>query len=433
MAKAKRLPKPVKRLLSPFQSFVESESASGLILIGAAAIAFLWANSPFADSYTAIKEMPVGLKFGDWGLEKAFILWVNDLLMAVFFLFVGLEIKRELKVGELADAAARRLPMVAAVGGMVAPALIYFSLNPSGTESNGWGIPMATDIAFALGMLALLGSRVPLALKVLLTAIAIVDDLGAVLVIAVFYTENLKLDMLAISLGVWGLAWGYKWIGGRRLAVFAVIGIVMWYFMLKSGVHATVAGVLLAFTIPMKPLIPHDQIPKELSKMFKGDDPDYREAELTHLEHLVDKAQSPLHDLEHLLQPWVAFVIMPVFALMNAGFTLGEDASLTAPVSLGIFLGLLLGKPIGIAGFSFIAAKLGWVKLPEGINWGAMLGASMLAAIGFTMSLFIANLAFGTGGLEEQAKLGIISASVAAAIIGLLILRTVLPKEAAQD
>ncbi|MEM9596111.1 MAG: Na+/H+ antiporter NhaA [Acidobacteriota bacterium] len=418
------MPTSVHRVLSPFRSFVRSESFGGLLLVATATIAFIWANSPWAASYEALKQIPFGLEFGDWGLKKPLILWVNDLLMAIFFLLVGLEIKREVKVGELSDPQARALPVAAALGGMVVPALFYVAVNQGGEGMPGWGIPMATDIAFALGIMALLGPRVPIALKVFLTALAIVDDLGAVLVIAVFYTSEVNLTALGLSLGLWVAAWTYRSRGGRRLPVFLGIGIVMWYFMLKSGVHATVAGVLLAFTVPIRRLVEPEQLHRQVQEMFRTDVLDRREAELAYLEKMVDKAQSPLHNLEHGLQPWVAYVIMPVFALLNAGFTLGEGASLMAPVSLGAFLGLVIGKPLGVAGFAWVATKLGWASLPKHVNWAALTGTGLLSGIGFTMSLFIAALAFGGNvALDEQAKLGVLAASVTAALVGLVVLR----------
>jgi len=415
-------------MLSPFQSFARSESAGGILLIVAAAVAFLWANSGVAASYQALKDLPFGVAAGDWGLHKPLLLWVNDGLMAIFFLLVGLEIKREFRVGELADRRAALLPMVAAVGGMVVPAAIYAVVNHGGVlgdgaGSHGWGIPMATDIAFALGIMALLGKRVPLGLKVFLTALAIADDLGAVLVIALFYTSELKLPLLLGALGVWVATVAYGVVGGRKLPVFLLFGVVLWYLMLKSGIHATVAGVLLAMAIPMRRELEVGDVRTKLANLLHGREFERQEVELEHLEDLVDRARSPLHTLEHALQPWVAFAIMPVFALFNAGFALSADASLAAPVALGAFLGLVVGKPLGVVLASWLAVRAGAATLPKGVGWTAMWGTGLLAGIGFTMSLFIAALGLGGGELLDQAKLGVLSASVVAAVVGLVVLR----------
>lgn len=411
-----------RQLLSPFQSFVRSESSGGILLIVAAVVAFLWANSGAAPSYQAMKSVPLSLGFGEWGLEKPLLLWVNDGLMAIFFLLVGLEIKREFLVGEMSERKAALLPMAAALGGMAVPALIYAFVNRGGSGIDGWGIPMATDIAFALGIMALLGKRVPLGLKVFLTALAIVDDLGAVLVIALFYTASLKLSMLLASLGVWVAAMLYSVVGGRKLPVFALFGVVMWYFMLKSGVHATVAGVLLALVVPLRREIEPEQVKERFASLFRASDFERQEVEIEHLEGLLNRSQSPLHEMEHTLQPWVAFAIMPIFALFNAGFGLSADASLAAPVALGAFLGLLVGKPLGVVLFAWLAVRTGAAALPPRVGWGAVWGTGLLAGIGFTMSLFIAALGFGDGPLLDQAKLGVLSASVVAAVVGLAVL-----------
>lgn len=419
--------KQARQALLPFQSFVRSESASGMLLIAAAAIAFLWANSSASGVYETLKQVPVRVGVGSWGLDKPLILWVNDGLMAIFFLFVGLEIKRELRTGELSDRRAAALPIFAAVGGMVVPALLYVLVAGHGEPAHGWGIPMATDIAFALGIMALLGDRVPVALKVFLTALAIVDDLGAVLVIALFYTADLAVAPLLGSLVLWLAALAYARSGGQRLRVFLILGVVMWYFMLKSGVHATVAGVLLAMAVPLQRQMAPSDIKTQLGAMFQKADFEQQEVELEHLERLVEKAQSPLHELEHTLEPWVAYAIMPVFALFNAGFTLSAEAGLTAPVSLGAFVGLLLGKPLGILATAWLAVRLKLASLPAGVGWWVILGTGLLAGIGFTMSLFIAALGFGDGALLDQAKLGVLSASVVAALLGLGMLAWSLP------
>ena len=439
MAKKPAVRKPppkrsvVGRLLTPVQELIKTESASGVILIAAALVAFAWANSPFAPSYFAILEVEVRVGFGTWALEKPLILWVNDLLMAVFFFLVGLEIKREILIGELAGWRRASLPIAGALGGMLVPALIYLAFNLGTPAVRGWGVPMATDIAFALGVLALLGDRVSLALKVFLLALAIVDDLGAVLVIAAFYTESVNVGSLLLSFLIWGIALAYGRAGGAKPLAFALIGLVMWYFMLKSGVHATIAGVLMALAVPLRHQLSSQELQQELRPLMgQGGGFEQVEIVIQHLEDVLAKAHSPLHDMEHALIPYVAFVIMPVFAFFNAGVALaGSDSGLITAVSTGAFLGLLIGKPIGVAGFAWIAVKSGLTRLPEGANWPGMIGIGLLAGIGFTMSLFIANLAFGLTAELDQAKIGVLAASVVAALIGLAFLSRALPRAAA--
>lgn len=415
--------------LSPFQSFVHKESIGGIILIAAALVAFLWANSSWSSAYFALLDIPFGIQAGSWVLKKPLLLWINDGLMAIFFLMVGLEIKRELLVGELSSPREAALPMIAAVGGMVVPALIFASLNWGSEGIPGWGIPMATDIAFALGLLSLLGNRVPLSLKVFLTALAIVDDLGAILVIALFYTDQLSWTSLIYSLVLLSLAYGYGRLGGRKLIGFGILGIIGWYFMLKSGVHATIAGVLLAFTIPLQRTLE----PKELKDwLISASEPagfEETEVQVERLEEKVKQAASRLHSLEHRLEPWVAYLIMPVFALFNAGVALGEESMRITPVTIGAFCGLLLGKPVGIVGISWLAERLGWVSLPAGVNWNMVTAVGFIAGIGFTMSLFVASLAFGGTGMLDQSKIGVLSASVIAAITGLFLLKISLKRQ----
>ena len=420
----------VGRLLTPVQELIRTESASGVILIAAAVVAFAWANSPFAPGYFAILEVELGVGLGGWGLEKPLILWVNDLLMAVFFFLVGLEIKREILVGELAGWRRASLPIAGALGGMVVPALIYVAFNAGLPTVRGWGVPMATDIAFALGVLALLGDRVSLPLKVFLLALAIVDDLGAVLVIALFYTENLDGGALLLSFVVWGAAFAYGRLGGAKPLGFALIGLVMWYFMLKSGVHATIAGVLMALAVPLRHQLAPQQLQQELRPLMgQGGGFEQVETVIQHLEDVLAKAHSPLHEIEHALAPYVAFVIMPVFAFFNAGVALaGGEAGPLSAVAIGAFLGLLVGKPVGVAGCAWLAVKTGLTRLPPGANWPGVIGVGLLAGIGFTMSLFIANLAFGPAPELDQAKIGVLAASVVAALVGLAFLARALPR-----
>jgi Na+:H+ antiporter, NhaA family len=421
---------PAARLLSPVQEFIRTESASGVVLIAAGLIAFIWANSPFAERYFAILEIELGVGLGGWALQKPLILWVNDLLMAVFFFLVGLEIKRELMVGELAGWQKASLPVAGALGGMVVPALIYVALNHGEPTLRGWGVPMATDIAFALGVLALLGDRVPLGLKVFLLALAIVDDLGAVLVIALFYSENLSIGSLLLSFLVWACALAYGRAGGGKALAFALLGLMMWYFMLKSGVHATIAGVLMALAVPLRHRLSAQQLQQELRPLTtRGGDFEEIEAAIEHLEAVLERAHSPLHKMEHALAPYAAFLIMPIFAFFNAGLRLGgSEAGLISAVSIGAFLGLLLGKPVGVAGFVAIAVKTGLTRLPAGTSWLGMIGIGLLAGIGFTMSLFIASLAFPDAATLGQAKIGVLCASVVAAVLGLAVLSRALPR-----
>ena len=430
---SRRVPKQVvAALVTPAQRFIRIEAASGIVLIAAALIAFAWANSPWAGSYEAMLHLPVGIGFGAWTLQMDLHHWVNDLLMAIFFFLVGLEIKREVLVGELRTWDKASLPAAAALGGMVVPALIFVGFNWGQESVRGWGVPMATDIAFALGVLALLGDRVLLSLKVFLLALAIVDDLGAVLVIALFYTDNLDMTALIISLAVGWLALLYGRAEGPSPLVFAVIGAVVWYFMYKSGVHATIAGVLMAFAIPLRHRMSADQIKEEM-RWSAARDFEQVEARIQHLEDVIDRAHSPLHNMEHGLQPYVAFLIMPVFALFNAGVMLGAEdeaaasAGIVGSISIGAFLGLLIGKPIGVVGFAWVAVKSGMSRQPDGAGWTAMLGIGLLAGIGFTMSLFIANLAYGTGADLDQAKIGVLAASTIAAVSGLAFLYWALP------
>jgi Na+:H+ antiporter, NhaA family len=418
---------PLQLLLRPVERFLATESASGVILIVAALVAFAWANSPWAELYGHMQHVEAGVTLGGAGLHLSLAHWVNDGLMAIFFFVVGLEIKRELLVGELAGWQRAALPIVAALGGMVVPAAIYAWLNLGQPSIAGWGVPMATDIAFAVGILALLGPRVPLSLKIFLLALAIVDDLGAVLVIAAFYTSDLSLPALGITGLIWLVALAYGRSDGGRPSVFLILGLLLWYFMHASGVHATVAGVLLALAVPLGR--PHDteMLKAELAAEFGGTDFEDVEVRLDHLENVIDRAQSPLHEYEHALQPWVAFAIMPAFALFNAGVTLGgEGGGFGNVVTLGAFLGLLVGKPVGITLFVALAVALGVTRLPAGVGWAAIAGVGLLGGIGFTMALFIAMLAFGESPALDQAKIGVLSASVCAAVVGYLLLRMTL-------
>lgn len=372
-------------LKSLFSDFFHSEKSSGIVLIGCTILSLLIANSAWGEAYHHLWETQIG----PYPLE----FWINDGLMAIFFLMVGLEIEREIYVGELSSPRQAILPIVAAMGGMLVPAAIHFVLNEGTPTAAGFGIPMATDIAFALGILSLAGKSVPLSLKIFLTALAIIDDLGAILVIAVFYTNELSLSDLFISLGIFVSLFIMGKMGVRRLVFFLIPGVFMWYFLHESGVHATISGVLLAFAIP-----------------FAG-----------------TGSESPSYRLQHALHNPVAFGIVPLFALANTGIKL-EPAfynSLLSLNSLGIIGGLVLGKPIGILSFCWLSVKMGWGALPKQVNWKQLLGAGMLAGIGFTMSIFITLLAFDEIQSVNDSKIAILSASLVAALAGLFYLRSV--------
>ncbi|MCL6536859.1 MAG: Na+/H+ antiporter NhaA [Armatimonadetes bacterium] len=428
-------PPPIERLLKPFALFAKQASAGGIVLLACAVVALLWANSPLSEYYFRLWSTPVEVRFGNLvDIDKPLLLWINDGLMAVFFFLVGMEIKRELLVGELSAPRKAALSMAAALGGMVVPALIYVALNWGTPEIRGWGVPMATDIAFALGALALLGTRAPLALKVFLTALAIVDDLGAVLVIALFYTENLKVDALLYSLLFWGAMIAMNRLGVRSGLAYFLVSVGMWYFMLKSGVHATVAGVLGAFAIPVRSRIdPELFIARVREYLNQFDQPitertiilsPEQQSAVEAIEREALRVQSPLQRLEHRLHYFVAFFVMPIFALANAGVALGGEGGLnwTSRVIWGIALGLLIGKPLGITLFSWLAVRLGLAQLPQGISFVHIVGVGFLAGIGFTMALFIAGLAF-RGDELNYAKLGILAGSALAGAIGFMMLR----------
>lgn len=428
-------PLPIERLVKPFVMFAKQASAGGIVLLACAVLAMLWANSPLSDYYFQFWATPVEVRFGNLiDIDKPLLLWINDGLMAVFFFLVGMEIKRELLVGEISSARKAALPMAAALGGMIMPALIYVALNWGTPEIRGWGIPMATDIAFALGVLALLGTRAPLALKVFLTALAIVDDLGAVLIIAIFYTENLKTDALFFSFLFWGGMLLMNRLGVRNALIYFILSLGMWFFMLKSGVHATVAGVLGAFAIPVRSRIdPELFIARVREYINQFDQPTAertiilspeQQSAVEAIEREALRVQSPLQRLEHQLHYFVAFAVMPIFAFANAGVAFGGENGLnwTSRVIWGVALGLLIGKPLGISLFAWLALRLRLAQLPRGIKFVHIVSVGFLAGIGFTMALFIAGLAF-SGDKLNYAKLGILSGSALAGVIGFTMIR----------
>ncbi|MEQ9365762.1 MAG: Na+/H+ antiporter NhaA [Leptospirales bacterium] len=416
-------------------NFINKESAGGVLLLIMAIAAIVWANSALGGSYFALwTETKFTIGIGDAALSKPLILWINDLLMAIFFLVVGLEIKREIMVGELSSLRKASLPIAAAVGGMVIPALFYVGFNKGGPGASGWGIPMATDIAFSLGILALLGSRAPAPLKIFLTALAIADDLGAIMVIAIFYTAQLDIMSLLSALAILAVLVGVAKLGIRNVWVFILPGVVVWFFFLKSGVHATISGVLLAFVIPVRTKIDTEGFANRMAgylKQFRenGEPGNHilknpeRQAALHHMRETADQIETPLEKIEHALLPIVSFAIMPIFALANAGVAIGSGGlNLTDPVFLGVVTGLFLGKPVGILFFTVVAVKSGIATLPAGVNYAHILGAGLLAGVGFTMSLFIGNLAFTEADLLESAKLGILVGSLISALAGVGVL-----------
>ena len=437
MAHRKTLDRPGPRsgLVRPFTRFFHLEAAGGILLLGAAAAALVLANTPLADAYFGFWNVPFTVGSGSWSLTKPLLLWVNDGLMALFFFVVGLEIKREILIGELSSVRKAALPMAAALGGMAVPALIYLAVNAGEPTVRGWGVPMATDIAFALGILVLLAPRAPVGLKVFLTAVAIMDDIGAVLVIAFFYTSGIELAALSVGGIVLVFLFALNRTGTRSPLPYVLLGLVLWLAVLKSGIHATVAGVALAFFIPAQRAVDEETFLEKARRFldaFAAGGPavgplptaDQRDA-IHSLERLSKAAEAPLTRLEERLHPWVAFAVIPVFAFANAGVALrvtSGDFFLNA-VTLGVSLGLLAGKPLGILGFAWVAVKAGLGDLPRGVGWREVAGVAALCGVGFTMSLFIGSLAFEAPTSLEQAKIGILLGSGLSAGLGALLLR----------
>lgn len=393
-------PPPRGNLLQPLHDFLRLEAAGGLVLMAAAVLALFVANSPLAVYYAALLDLPLAIKVGTVGIAKPLLLWINDGLMAVFFFLIGLELKREVLDGHLSSLRQASLPAFAAIGGMLVPAAFYAAFNwTDSVAMKGWAIPTATDIAFALGVLSLLGKRVPAALKVFLLSVAIFDDLGAIFVIALFYTADLSSLSLTVAAGLVLALAALNGVGVMKPAAYILIGILLWVAVLKSGVHATLAGVILAMFIPLR-------VPDRSRSQTPG---------------------SPLRHLEHMLHPWVAFGILPVFAFANAGVSIVDLSIKDAfhPVPLGIVTGLFLGKQVGVLALCWIATRMRIASLPEGVGWWQLYGTALLCGIGFTMSLFIASLAFEQGdtaylGLE---RLGILIGSLVSALLGYAVLR----------
>lgn len=439
MAKYSEKAYPIDKITHPVQKFIQHEKAGGLALGLSVIVAMFLANSAWSDEYFNLLEHKFGFTVdGKSYLEFSILHWINDGLMSVFFFVVGLELKREIVGGELSNLRKAILPIGAAIGGMAIPALIYLIFNPSGEAQNGWGIPMATDIAFALGILVLIGKKVPLALKVFLTALAIVDDLGAVLVIALFYTSEISLQNLALGVFIAGVMYGANRLGVRNMFFYAILGILgVWIAFLLSGVHATIASVIAAFTIPADVRIKEglyiSQL-KEYIKRFKNIDPNddiptLKSAQLHILDEIkknTNKAIPPLQRLEHAMHPFVVFFIIPIFALANAGISLdiNVDKLFATNIAIGIAAGLIGGKVLGITGATYLLVKLKIATLPKGMHLKNIIGLSFLAGIGFTMSLFITSLAFTNPEYVEQAKIGIFTASILSGIVGYFILKS---------
>ncbi|MEX5217491.1 MAG: Na+/H+ antiporter NhaA [Nitrospira sp.] len=442
MRRAKKLDEHslIQTVVEPLQEFIHAESSGGVLLLSATVLALLWANSPWAEWYIALWNVPVGFTVGPYAVTETLLEWINDGLMAMFFFVIGLEIKREMLVGELASFRQAFLPLAAALGGTIVPATLYAAINWGSLGMPGWGIPMATDIAFALGVLSLLGKRVPLGLKVFLAALAIADDLMAVVVIALFYTSTLSWVSLSVGAVFLILLVVANVIGVRHPLVYSVLGIGgLWLAFLLSGVHATIAGVLAAMTIPARTRLGRQEfivrgraLLRHFEEVISPDKPpladETRHEVARRLEADVKNIDTPLQRLEHALHPWVTAFVMPVFALANAGVTLGSDimATLMSPVAVGVTVGLLAGKPIGVVGASWLSVRTGLAKLPDGVSWSHLVGVGFVAGIGFTMSLFITGLAFphGTDAMRS-AKVGILLGSVVAGAIGWVLLRRI--------
>jgi Na+:H+ antiporter, NhaA family len=391
-------------MLNAIRDFLRLEAAGGVILVSSALLALIVANSPLSGLYGSLIELPVEVRIGAFAIAKPLLLWINDGLMSLFFLLIGLELKREFVEGELSDRSQIVLPALGAVGGMLAPALIYVAFNHGNAAAlQGWAIPAATDIAFALAVLALLGKRVPLSLRVFLVSVAIFDDVGAIAIIALFYTRELSIGALGVAAICLALLLLLNRRGVLERTPYLLVGVIMWAAVLKSGVHATLAGVVLAFFIPLR----------------NGE----------------DKERSPLHELEHDLHTGVAFVVLPLFAFANAGVALGAASLeyLLHPVPLGIFAGLFVGKQLGVFALCWLAVRIGWARLPAEVTWSRLYGAALLCGVGFTMSLFIGSLAFESTGVNMlfDERLGIIGGSVLAGVCGYLVLRATLPRSEA--
>ena len=423
-----------EKLLSPFQKFVNLQSSTGILLLATTIIALIWANSAFSESYNSFWQYEIGIITDSFELKKPLLLWVNDGLMAIFFFLIGLEIKREFLIGELNTAKKVMFPLFGAIGGIALPVILYIVLNQNPDTLKGWGIPMATDIAFSLAILKVLGNRVPLSLKIFLTAFAIVDDLGAVLVIAIFYSSNLDLVLLGYALGILTIIYFLSHKGYYSEFFTLLSGFVIWLLFLKAGLHPTLAGVLMAFAIPVRQKISTHEFTDQLEIIVGNirestilQTPVLSAEQLEHIDDLEDWAddyRSPLQNLEHKLHNWVAYLVIPVFALANAGVALTSEGGMETALIVNIMICLILGKSIGISTIIFLARKFKIIEVPSDITNKQIIGVSFLAGIGFTMAIFIAGLAFNSSPeYIDSAKIGILIGSFLSAIIGFSILR----------
>ena len=419
-----------RHIMKPISRFVNGKMLSGLLLLASAGAAFAWANSSFSSSYYALWEIPISFSIGGLGFSDTLGHWVNNGLMAIYFFVIGLEIKREILVGELSNVQYATLPALAALGGMIVPAVLYMAFNQGGPGEAGWGIPMATDIAFSLGCLQVLGSLVPVSLKIFLLALAIFDDMGAILVIAFFYTNEINFISLGAGIFILLVSIILNIKGVRKAYPYALLGIALWAAFFYSGIHATIAGVLLALTIPARSLYDQETFVKESNNII-GEFPqkdfsimmvdENQRKIMRQLQGAVDDLNTPLQKLEDKLYPLASYFILPFFALANAGVNVAqgsEGSSLLNPITIGIVAGLFIGKPLGITLFSWLSIRWGIAKLPDKANWSQMLGAACLAGIGFTMSLFITNLAFAENIFMYEAKIAIIIGSGLSAFLG---------------
>lgn len=427
---------PIDKIIAPVNKFIHLEYTSGIVLLASVIIAIVWANSPFHLFYEHLWHIDFTVGFDNFILKQPLHIWINDGLMAVFFFVIGLELKREFMEGELSSLKKASLPMAAALGGMLVPALIYFAINKGTAADHGWGIPMATDIAFALALLSMAGKHIPPSVKVFLSALAVADDLGAVIVIALFYTAEINFSVLGIAAIFLCVLIIGNVLGVRSSLFYLIVGICVWIAFLLSGVHATIAGVLVAFTIPAVSKINEEVYSDKLRKLsydFEEEIPERgtlvtprQNLTIQRVKKLSMAAETPLQTIEHGLHPWVAFLVMPLFALANAGIVIGSDffSSIVNPVSIGVVAGLVIGKFTGILLFSWVMVKLKLASLPDQAQWKHITGVALLGGIGFTMSLFISGLAFDSTLLIDQAKYGILIASLVSGVLGTLALRS---------
>lgn len=422
---------PIRRLINPVVRFMHVEAASGIVLLLCAVVALLLANSRLSESFLEIWMIPIGFEIGPLQLQHSLKHWINDGLMAIFFFVIGLEVKRELVLGELREARRAAMPIAAALGGMLIPAGLYLALQMGEAGQRGWGIPMATDIAFVVGCMAVLGSRVPAGLRVMLLSLAIVDDLGAILVIAIGYTETIHWSWLFAGAIGMGIVFLMERVGVRSLGAYTVLGCVIWLGFHESGVHATIAGVILGLLTPARPYLKESSAGELLTRagnLIHGgawEEESHRAEKVRQYQRVSREAISPLEYLIYLLHPWVAFLIMPLFALANAGIPF-QIADVASPVAVAVFVGLAVGKPTGILLFSWVSLRLRIAQLPQSVTWRQLAGGGFLAGIGFTMALFISGLALEAD-LLRSAKVGILAASLVSAVIGLAILATARP------